>query len=240
MTYLRTVHVPPSGERDDHTFVLLHGIGLSHHEFSGLARLLSTVGRVVSFDLAGYGSTPRPNHQMSMEDHATRIGAKLRQLGTRPAIVVGHSMGAQFAIELARQSPELVERVVLVGPVVDSSRRTLTAQAIALARDSALEPVPTQLMVLGDYLRCGPRWFLAQAIVMRDYPTEEAITSVPHPLLIIRGENDRIANAEWCEFLARQAPNGMVDTIPSRRHDVVHSDPAATAASILGFLDSPV
>jgi len=229
---LRTFTVP--GPADGPVFVLLHGIGLSHREFTGLARELSATGRVVSFDLPGYGSSPRPRRQLTVQDHAALIGRQLDGLG--PVVLVGHSMGAQFAVELARQSPWAVDRVVLVGPVVDIGKPTLRRQAAALLRDSPLEPPATQAMVVFDYLRCGIRWFLAQATAMRDYPTLRMVAEVTHPVLVVRGADDPIADAAWCRLLARTAPHGRAISIAGRRHNVPHSDPLATAAAILEFV----
>jgi len=235
---LRTYSAPSSGDPDGPTFVLLHGIGLSHREFTGLARHLSHVGRVVSFDLPGFGSTARPRHRLSVQEHAAIVLRNVARLGLGPVIVVGHSMGAQFAIEVARQRPEAVSRVVLIGPVVDTKKRTLSAQALVLMRDSSLEPPATQLMVTADYIRCGLPWFLTEAFAMRDYPTHLAIREVGHPLLIIRGEHDPIADASWCRRLAAQAPDARVATVPGHRHNVLHSNPAATAAGIVDFVSA--
>jgi pimeloyl-ACP methyl ester carboxylesterase len=217
------------------TYLLLHGIGLSHRAFIGLEAHLSRSGRVINFDLPGFGSTPRPSHRMSVEEYAVAIRRELQTRDAGPVVVVGHSMGAQFAVELARQDPDAVTHVVLVGPVVDEKKRTLAAQSLALLRDSALEPPRTQFMVITDYLRCGPRWFLREVRSMLDYPTHAAITDITQPVLVMRGENDPIADASWCEALRRYAVDGSVVTIANKRHNVVHSDPSASAAAIITF-----
>lgn len=43
---------------------------------------------------------------------------------------------------------------------------------------------------------------------MRDYPTHLRISDVSHPLLVIRGENDPIAKAQWCDWLLQQVREG--------------------------------
>jgi pimeloyl-ACP methyl ester carboxylesterase len=231
----RTLRVPSRAPTAGPTFVLLHGIGLSHRSFTGLARHLSASGDVVSFDLPGFGPTPRPRVALGVEDHAALVADRLRRAGVGPAVVLGHSMGAQFAVELARQDPAAVDRLVLVGPVVDSRKPTLTAQALSLARDSPLEPPATQAMVTFDYFRCGIPWFMSQALAMRDYPIERAIADVAQPVLVVRGEHDPIADARWVERLAGRAPDGRTATIPGYRHNVVHSGPEATAAVVTAF-----
>jgi pimeloyl-ACP methyl ester carboxylesterase len=124
---------------------------------------------------------------------------------------------------------------VLVGPVVDAARPTLRALAAALARDSVFEPPSTQAAVTFDYLRCGVRWFLREAVVMRDYSTAAAIGHIVAPLLVIRGQDDPIARAPWARRLAEAVPGSRVVTVAGHRHNVPHSDPRRTAAEILRF-----
>lgn len=227
--------IPYVGSGSAPTYLLLHGLGLSHREFTGLARILSKTGHVVSFDLPGFGLTQKPNRALTVEDHATVIKQKLVALPVGPVIAVGHSMGAQFAVELARQDPDAVSHVALIGPVVDAERRTLIAQGWGLLLDGPREPLATQVMVLHSYLRCGVLWFLKTAKAMRDYPTHLRIADLVQPLLVIRGERDPIAKAQWCDWLSRQVPGGYLVTVPGRHHNVAHSDPAAIAAAILTF-----
>jgi pimeloyl-ACP methyl ester carboxylesterase len=209
---VRTFHIPARTTAPAATFVLLHGVGLSHRFFSRLGRTLSDHGDVIAFDLPGYGPTRRPDRSLTVEDHAAVIATRLTAMGVGPVVVVGHSMGVQFAIELAPQHPELVSHVVLSGPVVDPSHRTLRAQALGLALDSPLEPPMTQLSVTVDYLRCGIRWFLTQAVVMRDYPTHVRIDDVTQPVLVLRGTKDPIASASG----RADSPNSPMTAVPSK------------------------
>jgi pimeloyl-ACP methyl ester carboxylesterase len=96
-------------------------------------------------------------------------------------------------------------------------------------------PLQTQAMVVGDYLRCGVRWFLAQSIVMRDYPTHLRVLGVTQPMLVIRGAHDPIAKPPWVRWLSEQVRDGRVETINGYRHNVDHSNAAATSAAIQLF-----
>lgn len=218
------------------TFVLLHGVGLSHLFYGRLGRILARTGHVVAFDLPGFGPTRRPGRQLTVEDHAALVATRLAGLVTGPVVVVGHSTGAQFATELARTRPDIVSHVVLIGPVVDSAHRSLRAQAWGLLRDAPLEPPRTQIAVLFDYLRCGIPWFVTQAAAMRNYPTHERIQDVARPLLVVRGKHDPIAQASWSHRLARLASAGTVETVPRSRHNVAHAKPRATATASERFL----
>ncbi|WP_158437887.1 alpha/beta fold hydrolase [Naasia lichenicola] len=216
--------------------MLLHGVGLSHREYSRLARVLRETGPVIAFDLPGFGPSRRPLRDVSIEENARRVAQALDARNVRSSVVVGHSMGAQFAVELAATRPDLVSHLVLIGPVVDPAHPTLRGQARALLRDWPLEPPLTQLMAGFDYARSGVRWFLAQSIVMRDFPTHVRIHAVEQPLLVLRGAHDPIAKPPWVDWLARQVRLGEVVTVEGHRHNVVHSGAEEVASAILRFV----
>jgi pimeloyl-ACP methyl ester carboxylesterase len=100
-------------------FVLLHGIGMSHRYYRKLQALLAEHGDTLAIDLPGFGGTPTPDRQLSVADYAVHTAAVLQKMVAGPAVLVGHSMGTQFATELAVQRPDLVSHVALLGPVVD-------------------------------------------------------------------------------------------------------------------------
>ncbi|GAA1002217.1 alpha/beta fold hydrolase [Subtercola frigoramans] len=220
------------------TFLLLHGIGLSHRAFTRAAKLLVEHGDVIAIDLPGFGGTPRPDRPLSVRDYAHGVAAVLDRTQMGPMIAVGHSMGAQFALELAITRPDLVSGVVMIGPVVDPRRRTLWQQGLRLLRDAALEPLSTNLMVLFDYARCGPVWFLAETRAMLAYPTHERIQRLTRPLLVLRGRNDPIADQHWATWLATQVSDGHTRRTSRYRHNVVHSSPTETVQPIVRFADT--
>jgi pimeloyl-ACP methyl ester carboxylesterase len=231
---------------DISTYVLLHGVGLSHRSFSRLARVLSESGYVVAPDLPGFGQRARGTRSvvpLSVQQYAEHvvdllIGMHAEARGSGPVVVVGHSMGVQFALETALRRPDLVDGLVFVGAVVDPRHCTLPAQALRLARDFLLEPPLTCVMALRDYARCGFGWYLAEAREMLAYPTHERIAEYDGPLLTLRGEHDPIAAPDWNESLAASVPASAVGHIPGGRHNVVHSDAVATAIRIRGFADA--
>ena len=62
--------------------------------------------RVITYDRRGYGR--KTVGEFSMVDQANDAAAVLRQLGIEKAHVYGHSTGGAIALQLARQSPELI------------------------------------------------------------------------------------------------------------------------------------
>ena len=166
-----------AGTRDGGTaapaVVLIHGIGASHRYLRRLHRLLAGSMDTYSIDLPGFGATPRPGRTLSVADHARYILGAMEELGVSEFVLVGHSMGTQFATEAALQEPGRIPHLVLMGPVVDSKRRTVAQQALALGRDCLFYESPSSnALVFTDYLRCGPSWYIKTLRVMMEYPTE--------------------------------------------------------------------
>lgn len=216
--------------------VLVHGIGVSHRYLGRLHAVLAETVDTYSVDLPGFGSTPRPARTLSVADHAAYVLDALEQLGVRSMVFVGHSMGVQFGIEAALQEPERVRRLVLMGPVVDPKRRTVPQQALALGCDSLFYESPSSnALVLSDYLRCGPIWYIKTLRVMMEYPTEDRITGVVAPVLVIRGANDPVAGPEWSRMLAGRAPNGQLVEIRGSGHVVQHNRAVEVAEAITSF-----
>lgn len=219
--------------------VLIHGIGASHRYLRRLHGRLAETGDTYSIDLPGFGATPRPRHALSVADHATYILGALEQLGVLESVLVGHSMGSQFAVEAALQQPDRIPQLVLMGPVVDSKRRSVLQQALALGRDSIFFESPSSnALVFTDYLRCGPTWYLKTLRVMMDYAIEEQISSVTAPVLVLRGANDPVASADWCRRLAGRPMQARLLEIEGTGHVVQHNRVAEVAEAILEFAGS--
>ena len=222
---------PGPGTADAPVFVLVHGIGMSHRYLDRLHNELAVTGAVHSVDLPGFGRSPKPADGVTIEQYADYLGELLPMLSGRPVVLVGHSMGAQFVTETAVRHPEVVASLVLIGGVTDPARDSALRQALDLGRDTLKEPFDGMLIVLGDYVRCGPRWYLATLRPMLAYRTDLRLRDVCAPTLVIRGQDDPVSRREWGVRLAGSARLGRLLELPGR-HLVQFTAAAATAAGI--------
>jgi pimeloyl-ACP methyl ester carboxylesterase len=146
-------------------------------------------------------------------------------------------MGTQFAVELALREPDLVAGAVLMGPVVDTARKSVPAQALALTRDALFsESLTSNTIVFSDYFRAGLRWYLTELPVMMEYPLKDRVAAVPQPVLVLRGAKDPIARRPWCEALAASAPQGTMAEVPGQGHVFQHTAPQMAAETINGWV----
>lgn len=218
-------------------FILVHGIGVSHRYHTRLHAELSRTDDVYSIDLPGYGGLPKPDTSLTVAEMASALGAVLDDLMLDRVVLVGHSMGAQWVVELGAQRPELVTHVVAMGPVADEKHRTVLAQSLAMAVESLREPPTVNYIVFTDYaFRCGPVWYLRQLPHMLSYRIEDRVRDLSQPLLLLRGGNDPIAGMDWCRRLRDNARAGALVTVPDHRHVVQHTAPRAVASALQAFV----
>lgn len=115
--------VPPLGQPNGHTVVLMHGNNFAGFYFGGPIDALRKEGfRVVVPDQVGYGRSSKPIIPYNLNDMARNTRLILQSLRIERVMVVGHSMGGMLAARFATQYPNVVERLVLYNPIglVDS------------------------------------------------------------------------------------------------------------------------
>lgn len=210
---------PPTPGRD---VVLVHGLGASSATFARMAPHLTGVGAVHLLDLPGFARVPRAGAAPRIEDLARLVTRWAQERGLHGAVLVGHSMGAQVVAEVAAATPGVASHVVLVGPVVDDRADTVTRQMVRLAASTAFEPHRTRAVLLRGVVQCGPRWYAAVLRQMLEHPVADRVRVVTVPVLVVRGEHDRVAPADWVARLAAAAPDGRAVTVAGAAHAAVH------------------
>lgn len=100
------------------TIVFLHGIGSSGAEWQDVVAHLPENISVVTIDLLGFGQSPKPEWARYDANEQARsvIATLLRQPITGRVTIVGHSLGALVAVEVAKRYPLLVSSLVLCSP----------------------------------------------------------------------------------------------------------------------------
>ncbi len=131
-----------SGPEAAPALVLLHapGVGASSYEMRKIMGPLATTFRVYAPDLPGFGLSDRLHIDYSAALYTLLVEDFLRDVVQQPATLVASGPSCNYAVTVARRSPELCERLVLLSPTTlfSSHRGQLLppafAQAPALAR----------------------------------------------------------------------------------------------------------
>jgi pimeloyl-ACP methyl ester carboxylesterase len=217
----RVTVVAESGIRSGPSFILLHGIGMGRRYWGALTDTLGMHGRVYALDLPGFGDAPEPETPLDMRQSGDLIAELVEGLGIVNPVLVGHSMGAQVAVEAAARNPKLFERVVLISPTVNPEERGARIQALRLVQDIW----GTQPRVLGYgvvyYLKAGPRWYFKTLRTMMDHQVEVTLPLVQADTLVIRGTEDLLCPKDWVDRIVATIPRSRLVQVPGTGHDVM-------------------
>lgn len=217
----------------DTTFVLVHGIGMGRKVFADLTHRLQSHGLVIAVDQPGYGEAPEPKRTPTMARTADLLAAYLRHIDRGPVVLIGHSMGAQVAVETAARHPELVARLVLVAPTVDPRGRRARTQLWRLGVDLLDESPKVLLLGAREYLRAGPHLRRKMRAMLVHRP-EDALGAITAPTLVMRGEHDPVSPREWCEQIVAGIADATFFEVPGRGHETLIRDAAPAASVIVG------
>lgn len=231
--------------------LLLHGFTGTPHEMEPLAEPLAAAGfAVLGLRLPGHG-TPEPGepNEWSAWEQAVHAGfAELRP--DVPRAVVGLSMGALLALELARQSGDAVRSVVALSPAV--TLPPAVRAALWLAARTFGERGRRRLLPKGqsDIADAGvrathpksPPFPVAAALSFNELrlAVRSRVGAVVQPQLIVHSVRDRTCPVAGAHWLARNTGAHDVELcILERSGHVIPVDveSAHAAERIVAFLE---
>lgn len=258
------LHVESIGRGPE--LVLIHGWGLHGGVWQDLAARLapSPIGsrqgpratdgavaasyRVLIPDLPGHGRSPRTQGDFSLAQLADDVRRRL----TAPAIWVGWSLGALVALIAARDFPEAVSGLVLMGATPRFAQAPDWQSAMApdvLSRfgqdlETDYHGTLTRFLSLqmgaGEAGRAAARRLRA-LLTARGEPALAALRTglqllaktdlradlpaVTAPALVLHGTHDRLAPPAAAAFLAQHLPAARLALIPAAGHAPFLSHP---------------
>jgi pimeloyl-ACP methyl ester carboxylesterase len=231
--------------------LLIHPAGATASTWGAAADDLAQVGRVVAYDRRGYGRSGGAPVR-SIPTHTEDAAVLLDALQTQPAVVVGTSIGATIAIDLALRRPELVRAVVAHESPWHVTRQPPTVtQLAALARMQWLasrgrhrEAAVVFLRFAYAYRDGGTAWDAfpeewrhtvhenaAAAIAdicipIGSYPPARELAAIRPPVICTCGARSAKTMARVTRALARAIPTAKLIEIPAAGHAAAFDAPA--------------
>ena len=98
------------------TIILLHGVSDSGLCWTRVADALAEKYDVIMVDAQGHGLSDRVGKDFSYDTHTKQLAGLIKALKLEKPIVMGHSMGAGTAADLAADYPTLPKAVILEDP----------------------------------------------------------------------------------------------------------------------------
>lgn len=220
----------------DHTFVLVHGIGMGRVVFAEVAQKLAAHGHVFAVDLPGFGDSPESETAATIEATARAVQRFIEHEARGPVTLVGHSMGTQVCAEVANRASELLEALVLIAPTVNRHERTARQQAARMLQDLSGEGPKVLVIGAWQYTKTSPLWFARKLRFMLHHHIERICPSITVPTLVITGETDRVCPPGWVAEVAALIPRSTMREIPGMGHGAIIEAPEPTVSMILEFL----
>jgi pimeloyl-ACP methyl ester carboxylesterase len=207
--------------------VLLHGGMLSIRlNFAGLIPTLAQTHRVIGVELQGHGRTADVDRPITPAALAGDVVGLLDHLGVDRADVVGHSMGAAVAMQLAVSAPGRIRRVVPISVSVrpDGIHEDLADQS----RWATSERLPTQddfAEFREEYLRLSPHpehfdeFLAALSASNADLQgwSDEQLAAISAPVLFVLGDRD-FTTIEHGAVMTALVPGSQLAVLPATTH----------------------
>ncbi len=253
------------GRQDGSPIVLIHCFTCAINYWDEMTSQLAREHRVIAVDLLGHGGSEKPSSGYTVPNQADLVAQALGELGVRDAEVVGHSLGGAVAVALAQQSPQLVDRVVIVdtpptheagnlgfiaslgfAPVIgEFFARVRPDFAVKKGLEVAFAPgfeVPDEFV--DDVNRMTFTAYDDSPSGFDDYTSEdgldERMRETGKPLLVIMGAEEQIIDdppQRLAEYRAT-VPGAQTELIAGAGHSPNVEKPAETTALVLGFAAS--
>jgi pimeloyl-ACP methyl ester carboxylesterase len=257
------LQVVDRGPRNGSPIVLLHCFSCAIDWWDRMMPRLERKHRVVAIDLLGHGGSEKPASGYTIENQADLVAQALGRLGVRKAEVVGHSLGGGVAVALADQSPQLVDRIVIIdtrssthdegdlgfvaslgfAPVVgEAFWRTKPDVAVRKGLEVAFAPgfdVPDAFVE--DVNRMTFSSFEDSPADFDDYTAEETlaerVATTGRPLMVIMGAEEQIIDDPQAALDNYEAavPDADTKLMAGAGHSPNVEKPALTASLVLGF-----
>lgn len=207
--------------------VLLHGGLLTIDiNFGGLIPSLALRHQVIALELQGHGRTADIDRAITPANSASDVVALLDHLGIDRAHVVGHSMGAAVALELAVNHPARVRSVV---PISGSVRPDGMHPDLS---DPAMFATSTRMPTAADfgefsaaYQRLSPHpehfgefmgKMSASAADLQGW-TDAELAAITAPVLIVLGDHDFVT-LEHGALMKDLIPGSQLAVLPGTTH----------------------
>jgi pimeloyl-ACP methyl ester carboxylesterase len=213
--------------------LFLHGWGSNFSVFRPCWDRI-TNRRVCALNLPGFGDSEEPPVAWGVGDYANFVVAFLEKLEIHEVALIGHSFGGRVIIKLAagKTLPFSIEKIVLVDSAGVKPKRTLR-QSLRLSLYQCVKkalsfPIAERFLPgaleawrrksgSADYRSASPRMRECLVKTVNEDLTP-LFTSIPHPTLLVWGENDRDTPLSDAKIMERLIADAGLVTLKNAGH----------------------
>ncbi len=209
---------------DKPCILYIHGNSLSSETFQNQFSdsNLASKFRLIALDMLGYGDSDRasnPEQEYNFNSQSYLVGEFIEELKLTDVILVGHSLGGNIAIEVAKQINNVKAIVLLGSPVAEkpmSQEMYLPNEAIPFFFTPDLTEDNIKMLVYALYRNSidVPQWnikiikqsdpltraYILTPIMSGDYDDQFiALKQLDIPVAVFHGQNEQLVNIDYLQ-----------------------------------------
>lgn len=235
--------------------MLIHGVGLRAEAWCGMIPFLLKKFTVTIVDLPGHGESAGFSTTPDLSDYTNRISEVIDSLGY-PTFVVGHSMGAMIAMDIASRYSEFSSAIA---PLNSVFRRSEEAKIAVLQRvdDIKINGVSDPSNTLERWFGNNPKgalkigadecrnWLTSMnpidyhqaysAFAKENGPSDQALSSIKCPALFVTGSQEKNSTPAMSKKLAAGVVNGRSKIIEGAKHMMPMTHPEIVCEQLQRF-----
>lgn len=248
------------GDSSKPPIVFIHGFGTSSEYFTPLISMLSleSSNSLHLMDLEGQGLSPTSATSIvSISSYAADFTSLVSQQNIQNATIIAHSVGCNIALTLAINRPNLVSRLILIGPppltMSPAGSAWLTSHAAAIRKNGMASVVDAIIKadtsaktkaerhvavaaIRMSLLAQDPEGYGKGCMALAGAQEELDLSQVQARTLIVTGSADNIASVKNCNELAAQIPGARIEVLNNAGHWHLFEDLEGVSTEVKSFL----
>ncbi|WP_078544285.1 alpha/beta hydrolase [Litchfieldia alkalitelluris] len=243
--------------------VLIHGFLSSTFSFRKLIPYLTEQYSVIALDFPPFGKSGKPKRfRYSFENIAKTIIGSLKSICNHKIIIIGHSMGGQLALHMARQDSSFIKCIILLCSTsyLKPAKKSLMITSYLPFFDYYVKYYLAKKGVLNNLLSVVNDHSLIDNEMIEGYslPFENQgvfigltrmirhregdlssteLKKIDTPCLLIWGEQDRIVPIHIGKRLHNDLPNSYFITYKDTGHLLPEEKPEDVSKDIIKFIE---
>jgi non-heme chloroperoxidase len=248
-----TIKYIEEGPQNAPPLILLHGLTDSSRSWSMSVPHLAESYHVLVLDQRGHGDSESPQCCYAIPDFAGDVAAFMDTLMIPKATLAGHSMGSFIAQYLAVDSPERVDKLILVGAAA-SGVGNATLDWVLESVEQFTDPIDPKFIVewtsnpnpvdqeflkyvMPETAKVPPHVWRGATLGLMVEDHTHLLARIKAPVLIIWGDQDSIFTSKDEETLRKGLPSAEFRLYKGIGHNVQWEQPERVAKDIAEFME---
>ena len=209
-------------------------------------------------DMEGHGLSPTSAaSSISISSYASDFYALAQQAKISGATIVAHSMGCLVALTLALEHPEVVSKLVLLGPpptpLPEAGRARYNARAVTV-RASGMAAVVDAVVNAGtstksksdnligiaairlSLLSQDPEGYAKGCTALAEASKTLPVAEIKARTLIVAGDEDKVSRPQLCQKYSSKIQGSKVSVLPHVGHWHIFEDLKGVSGAVASFL----